>query len=361
MSHKVAVLAGDGIGPEVMAQALKVLHKVESVFGLSLQFETADVGGCAIDKHGEALPPETLKLCEESDAILFGSVGGPQWETLPPDRQPERAALLPLRKHFDLFCNLRPSRVFSSLAGASPLRPDIVRDGFDILCIRELTSGIYFGPKGREGEGAQERAFDTMAYRRWEVERIARKAFEIARMRRKKVTSVDKANVLTTMVLWREVVSHVARDYPDVTLTHMYIDNAAMQLIRDPHQFDVLLCGNMFGDILSDQCAMMTGSMGLLPSASINESGFGLYEPAGGSAPDIAGKGIANPIAQILSAALMLRHSFGKEDEALAVERAVAETIEAGIWTRDIALDPDRAVGTEEMGDAIVERIRKND
>jgi 3-isopropylmalate dehydrogenase len=356
---KVAVLAGDGIGPEIMAEAVKVLKAAEAAFGFRLKYEYADVGGCAIDGCGHALPPETLALCEASDAILFGAVGGPKWECLPPDQQPERAALLPLRKHFDLFCNLRPSRVFPALAEASPLRPDIVGDGFDILCIRELTSGIYFGrPKGREGQGADERAFDTMSYTRREIERIARKAFEIARLRRKKVTSIDKANVLTTMVLWRQVVTEVSRDYPDVQLNHMYIDNASMQLIRDPHQFDVLLCGNMFGDILSDQCAMMTGSMGLLASASINESNFGLYEPAGGSAPDIAGKGIANPIAQILSAAMMLRHSFGLEAAALAIERAVEETIAAGVLTRDIARDPRKAVGTAQMGDAVASRVR---
>jgi len=359
MGKRIAVLAGDGIGPEVMAEALKVLKKVEHEFGVPMEFVEADVGGCAIDKHGHALPPHTLDLCRKSDAILFGSVGGPKWESLPPEQQPERAALLPLRKIFDLFCNLRPARVFSSLASASPLRPDIVQGGFDILCIRELAGGIYFGqPKGREGTGPEERAFDTMIYHRWEIQRIARKAFEIARRRRKKVTSIDKANVLTTMVLWREVVVETAREYPDVTLNHMYVDNAAMQLMRDPHQFDVLLCGNMFGDILSDQCAMLTGSLGLLPSASLGASDFGLYEPAGGSAPDIAGKGIANPIAQILSAALMMRYSFHREDAASAIERAVAETIEAGVRTADIATRGEKAVSTTEMGDAIAARIR---
>ena len=359
MGKKIAVLAGDGIGPEVMAEALKALRKVEQEFGLSMEFVEADVGGCAIDKHGHALPPHTLDLCRKSDAILFGSVGGPKWESLPPAQQPERAALLPLRKVFDLFCNLRPARVFPALASASPLRPDIVRGGFDILCIRELAGGIYFGqPKGREGAGPEERAFDTMIYHRWEIQRIARKAFEIARRRRKKVTSIDKANVLTTMVLWREVVVETAREYPDVTLNHMYVDNAAMQLMRDPHQFDVLLCGNMFGDILSDQCAMLTGSLGLLPSASLGATDFGLYEPAGGSAPDIAGKGIANPIAQILSAALMMRYSFHREDAASAMERAVAETIEAGFRTADIATRGETAVSTAQMGDAIAARIR---
>jgi 3-isopropylmalate dehydrogenase len=352
---KIAVLAGDGIGPEVMAEAVKVLEAVQKQFAVELSFTAADVGGCAIDHHGEALPAATLALCEHSDAILFGSVGGPKWENLPPAQQPERAALLPLRKHFDLFCNFRPARVFKSLTAACPLRPDIVREGFDVLCVRELTSDIYFGqPKGRDGTGLEERAYDTMLYTRFEIQRIARMAFEAARLRRKIVTSVDKANVLTTMVLWREVVIEVAKEYPDVQLNHIYVDNATMQLVRDPHQFDVLLCGNMFGDIISDEAAMLTGSMGLLASASINKDRFGLYEPAGGSAPDIAGRGIANPIAQILSAAMMLRYSFGWDDAAAAIDRAVEKTLEQGICTADIAVDRSRAVGTAAMGDAIV-------
>jgi 3-isopropylmalate dehydrogenase len=358
VEKKIAVLPGDGVGPEVMREAIKVLTAVQQRFDLALKFTEADVGGGAIDRCGEALPAETLKRCEASDAILFGSVGGPQWESLPPERQPERASLLPLRRHFDLFCNLRPARVFKSLAGASPLRPDIVKDGFDILCVRELTGDIYFGrPKGREGEGAEERAFDTMAYRRFEIERIARSAFRLARGRRKRVTSVDKANVLATSVLWREVVGALAAEYSDVALTHMYVDNAAMQLVRNPHAFDVLLCGNLFGDILSDECAMLTGSLGLLPSASINAAQFGLYEPAGGSAPDIAGRGIANPVAQILSAALMLRISLGAEEAAAAVERAVADALQAGVRTADIAAAGQEAVGTSEMGTAVAARI----
>ncbi len=355
---KIAVLPGDGIGPEVMREAIKVLDAAQRRFDFSLSYEYADVGGCAIDNHGQALPPATLEMCRNSDAILFGSVGGPKWESLPPDQQPERAALLPLRKTFELFCNLRPARVFPSLSAASPLHPDIVGEGFDLLVVRELTGDIYFGqPKGREGSGMDEKAYDTMVYTRREIDRIARRAFEAARLRRSLVTSVDKANVLTTMVLWREVVNEVAADYPDVTLNHIYVDNAAMQLIRNPQQFDVLLCGNMFGDIISDECAMMTGSMGLLASASLNESGFGLYEPAGGSAPDIAGQGIANPIAQILSAAMMLRHSFQFEKAADAVEEAVARTLAAGIYTGDIATDKSRAVTTEAMGDAIASAL----
>lgn len=358
---RIAILAGDGIGPEVMQEAIKVLDAVQQKFEFELKYQYADIGGIAIDKHGKALPDQTLRMCESCDAILLGSVGGPRWESLPPEKQPERAALLPLRKHFDLFCNLRPARVFKALASASPLRSDIVLDGFDILCVRELTGGIYFGrPKGREGSGPAEKAFDTMVYTREEVERIAEMAFQLARTRRKKVTSVDKANVLSAMVLWREVVSEVGRKYKDVALSHLYIDNAAMQLVRDPRQFDVLLCGNMFGDILSDECAMLTGSMGLLPSASINQKSFGLFEPAGGSAPDIAGKGIANPLAQILSAAMLLRFSLKNTQAADAIEKAVADVLRAGIRTIDIAQNASKAVGTAQMGEEIRKLILAN-
>ncbi len=278
----------------------------------------------------------------------------------PPNDQPERGALLPLRAHFKLFCNLRPARIYTGLEQFSPLRADISDRGFDIACVRELTGGIYFGqPKGREGEGANEKAFDTEVYHRFEIERIAKIAFESARVRRGKVTSIDKANVLASSILWREVVTQVAKSYPDVTLNHMYIDNATMQLIKDPSQFDVLLCSNLFGDILSDECAMITGSMGLLPSASLNESGFGLFEPAGGSAPDIAGKGIANPIAQILSAALMLRYSLGMEDAAQAIEQAVAQTLAEGYFTADLHQASARhpVQSTSEMGSQIAARI----
>jgi 3-isopropylmalate dehydrogenase len=358
MIQKIAVLPGDGIGPEVMAEALKVLAAVQQRFALPLRCEEAVVGGCAIDRCGEALPADTLTLCAASDAILFGAVGGAKWESLPPERQPERASLLPLRQHFNLFCNLRPARVFSALTAASPLRPEIVKDGFDILCVRELTGDVYFGrPRGREGEGPQQRAFDTMAYRRFEIERIARAAFALARSRRKRVTSVDKANVLATSMFWREIVNAVGAEFADVQLVHLYVDNAAMQLIRNPQQFDVLLCGNLFGDILSDECAMLTGSLGLLPSASISESRFGLYEPAGGSAPDIAGKGVANPIAQILSAAMMLRISLGCEQAAAAVERSTAAALDEGLRTADIAIAGQTAIGTAAMGDAIVRHI----
>jgi 3-isopropylmalate dehydrogenase len=359
-STRIAVLSGDGIGPEVMEQALLVLEAVQHRFGLHFEFIPADVGGVAIDRQGAALPESTLRICESSAAILFGSVGGPKWEPLPPALQPERAALLPLRKHFSLFCNLRPAKLPASMLACCPLRPELCPDGFDILCVRELTGDIYFGqPKGRDGTGPDERAFDTMVYTRREIERVAHVAFQSARLRRRKVTSVDKANVLTTMVLWREVVNEVARAYTDVTLQHMYVDNTAMQLVRCPQQFDVLLCGNMFGDIISDECAMLAGSLGMLPSASLNEAGFGLYEPAGGSAPDIAGQNIANPIAQILSAAMMLRHSLKREDAALAVEQAVESVLATGLRTRDIAREPGQTVvGTTGMGRAIADAVR---
>jgi len=313
------------------------------------------VGGAAYDNHGHPLPESTIKTCEASDAILFGSVGGPKWEKLPPAMQPERGALLPLRKHFKLFCNLRPARVYKELAAACPLRSDIVKDGFDILCVRELTGDVYFGePKGREGSGPDEIGFDTMRYSRYEVERIAKFAFESSMLRKKKVVSVDKANVLTTMVLWRDVVKEVAAHYPEVEVEHIYVDNAAMQLLRRPHEFDVMLCPNLFGDILSDECAMLTGSMGLLPSASIAEGSFGLYEPAGGSAPDIAGKGIANPLAQILSLALMLRYSLKEEAAATAIEKAVEKVIAQGFRTGEIWKEGCTKVGTTGMGDAVI-------
>ena len=300
-------------------------------------------------------------MCEESDAILFGSVGGPKWDHLPPDSRPERGALLPLRKHFKLFCNLRPAQIHKGLNTLSPLRADIADKGFDMVCVRELTGGIYFGqPKGRDGEGANERGFDTAVYSRYEVERIAKIAFESARLRRKKVTSVDKSNVLQSSILWRQVVTEVSKQYPDVTLNHVYIDNATMQLVKDPSQFDILLCGNMFGDILSDECAMITGSMGMLPSASLSEDGFGLYEPAGGSAPDIAGQNIANPTAQILSAALMLRYSFKEEAAAKAIEDAVASVLADGYLTGDLMASGTAkhdAQSTDAMGDLVASRI----
>lgn len=358
-NYHIAVLPGDGIGPEVMAQAQKVMKAVSKRFSLNITTKEYDIGGIAIDNHGTPLPADTLVGCEQADAILFGSVGGPKWEHLPANEQPERGALLPLRKHFKLFCNLRPARLYEGLEAYCPLRADIAQRGFDILCVRELTGGIYFGqPKGREGEGAQERAFDTEIYHRYEIERIARFAFESARKRRHKVTSIDKANVLQSSILWREVVTGIAKEYPDVEIQHMYIDNATMQLIKDPSQFDVLLCSNIFGDILSDECAMITGSMGMLPSASVNEERFGLYEPAGGSAPDIAGKNIANPIAQILSAALLLRYSFNEDNAAQAIEDAITQVLAKGYRTADLAGDGN-AITTAEMGDRIAQYIRE--
>jgi len=359
-SFKVAVLSGDGIGPEVMAEALKVLDAVESSYAVTFARTPANVGGAGIDREGKALPQSTIDICKASDAILFGSVGGPKWESLPPDEQPERGALLPLRKIFGLFCNLRPAIIFPALVGNSSLKPEIIEGGFDLLVVRELTGGIYFAqPKGIEGEGPQRRGFDTMLYHDFEIERISHIAFQAAQKRSGKVCSIDKANVLSTSVLWREVVERVAKQYPDVQLSHMYVDNAAMQLCRWPKQFDVMLCGNMFGDILSDEAAMLTGSLGMLPSASLAEGTFGMYEPSGGSAPDIAGQGIANPIAQILSTGMMLRYSFGQTDAADAIDQAVRKVLDLGLRTKDIYQNKagETLVNTREMGDAIVANL----
>jgi 3-isopropylmalate dehydrogenase len=339
-----------------MAEALKVLDAVEKKFDVTFARTHANVGGAGIDNEGKALPDTTVDICRTSDAILFGSVGGPKWESLPPDEQPERAALLPLRSIFGLYANLRPAIVFPSLTGASSLKEEVVSGGFDILVVRELTGGIYFSqPKGIEGEGRRRVGFDTLRYSVPEIERIAHVAFRAARERSGKLCSIDKANVLSSSVLWRETVTAVGKDYPEVELTHMYVDNAAMQLVRRPKQFDVLLCENMFGDILSDEAAMLTGSLGMLPSASLAEEAFGMYEPSGGSAPDIAGKGIANPIAQILSVGMMLRYSFELEDAAGAVESAVVRVLEQGYRTVDIFQkgNGERLVTTREMGDAI--------
>jgi len=362
-SFRIAVLAGDGIGPEVMAEALKVLGVVGKKFSVALDYDRQLVGGAAIDAVGKALPPETLAACEKADAILFGSVGGPKWESLPAVEQPERAALLPLRKHFGLFANLRPAVCLPELTHASPLHPRTVEGGFDVLCVRELTGGLYFGePKYLKKEGGEEFAVDTMVYWESEIRRIAKVAFEAARARRGRVTSIDKANVLQNGILWRRVVTETGRDYPDVALNHLYVDNAAMQLIKNPKAFDVVLAENLFGDILSDEMAMIAGSLGMLPSASLGDSTggatrFGMYEPSGGTAPDIAGKGIANPIAQILSAAMMLRLSCGRDDAATAIEAAVKKVIAAGLRTGDIHTPGTKLVGTAEMGRAIAEAI----
>ncbi len=359
-TYKIAVLPGDGIGPEVMAEALKVLDVIEKKYDVTFARTLANVGGAGIDNEGKALPESTVDLCRASDAILFGSVGGPKWESLPPDEQPERGALLPLRKIFGLFCNLRPAIIFPALTGASSLKESVIEGGFDLLVVRELTGGIYFAqPKGITGEGPERTGFDTMKYSEAEIERISHVAFEAARKRGKKVCSIDKANVLSTSIVWREVVTRVAKQYPDIELSHMYVDNAAMQLVKWPKQFDVMLCGNMFGDIISDEAAMLTGSLGMLPSASLAEGSFGMYEPSGGSAPDIAGQGIANPIAQILSASMMLRYSFGMVEAADAIAMAVEKTLNDGFRTSDIfqGAAGEKKVNTVEIGAEIIARL----
>jgi 3-isopropylmalate dehydrogenase len=364
-SIKFAVLAGDYIGPEVMAEALRVLDVVARRENFRLDYVEADVGGSAIDKHGTALPAATLAKSSAADAILFGSVGGPKWEKLPPAQQPERASLLPLRKHFTLFANIRPGLLYRELTDASPLKTERIPDGIDIVCIRELTGGLYFG-KPKETTTLADgdvQAVDTMVYRRSEIERILATAITTARSRKRKLCSVDKANVLETSVLWRKTATeYVAKNAPDIELSHMYVDNAAMQLARNPNQFDVFVTENMFGDILSDEMAVICGSLGMLSSASLgtgtNSRGlpFGLFEPAGGTAPDIAGKGIANPCAQILSAALMLRHSFGLHDTATRIEAAVKKTVTSGTRTGDISFGRP-SVGTRAMADAIIANL----
>lgn len=364
-AYKIAVLPGDGIGPEVMNEARKVLDAIAVKHDLVFEADEKLVGGAAIDATGGPLPEDTVKACEAADAILFGSVGGPKWESLPPEIQPERGALLPLRKHFGLFANLRPAVCFPALTHASPVKEDRIAGGFDVLCVRELTGGIYFGqPKGIEERNGEKVAIDTMVYHQSEVRRIAEVAFSAAQKRDKRITSIDKANVLQNGILWRETVEEVAKEYPDVTLDHLYVDNAAMQLITRPRDFDVVLAPNLFGDILSDEMAMIAGSLGMLSSASLGESKgdglyFGLFEPSGGSAPDIAGQGIANPIAQILSASMMLRFSFGLNEAADTIESAVKAVIDDGFRTGDIftGADDQKKVGTSEMGDAILAKL----
>jgi 3-isopropylmalate dehydrogenase len=346
---KVAVLPGDGIGPEIIAQALKVLRKL----GLPLEVQEAPVGGAGYEAAGDPLPPATLALAKAADAILFGAVGDARYDKLPRAKRPEQA-ILGLRKELGLFANLRPAQVHAELASASALKAEVVA-GLDILIVRELTGDIYFGePKGiRENAGERE-GFDTMRYRESEIRRIARVAFDAARKRNKRVCSVDKANVLETSQLWREVVAQEGAGYADIELSHMYVDNCAMQLVRNPKQFDVIVTGNLFGDILSDEASMLTGSIGMLPSASLDARGKGLYEPIHGSAPDIAGRGIANPLATILSAAMMLRYSLGAAQAAGRIEAAVAKVLKAGVRTVDIHTAGTRKVGTQEMGDAVV-------
>ena len=352
--YSLAILPGDGIGPEVMNIAVKVLDYVANLFDFEVNKKNFLVGGAAIDECGEALPLNTVSGCKDSDAILFGSVGGPKWENMPPEKQPERASLLPLRKIFGLYANIRPVIVYPSLVSLSPIKDSYIQDGLDMLIVRELTSGIYFGePK----KMSKDHALDTLYYKKSEIIRIAKMAFELASSRSKKVTSIDKANVLTSMVFWRKIVSEIGKEYPDVKLEHLYVDNAAMQLIKAPSQFDVVLTPNMFGDILSDEASILTGSLGMLPSASLNEKKFGLYEPAGGSAPDIVGQNLANPIAQILCVSMLLKSSFGLVEASNKIEEGIRQVLLKGIRTKDIAQGGD-FVSTEEMGEAIIAEIK---
>ncbi|NIP88165.1 MAG: 3-isopropylmalate dehydrogenase [Gammaproteobacteria bacterium] len=358
MSHKIAVLPGDGIGLEVVAQAIKVIECLRTDFGLDVEHESAPIGGTAFDQHGDPLPESTLALARQADAIVLGAVGGPRWDQVARESRPERG-LLRLRAELDLFANLRPALLFAPLAAASTLRPEVVA-GLDLLIVRELTGGIYFGkPRGIDVlDGGERRGFNTLVYRESEIERIAHVAFKVARRRGRRVCSVDKANVLECSELWREVVGAVGDSYSDVELTHMYVDNAAMQLVRAPTQFDVIVTSNMFGDILSDEASMLTGSIGMLPSASLDERDKGLYEPVHGSAPDIAGTNRANPLATLLSLAMCLRYSLRQAEHADRVEAAVAAVLAMGLRTADIAAPGERVSGTAEMGDAVVEALR---
>lgn len=357
MSKRIALLGGDGIGPEIIAEAVKVLEALRSDWGLNVMMEPALIGGAAYDATGKPLPEETLALAQASDAILLGAVGGPKWEGLDMSVRPEKG-LLEIRSALKLFANLRPAILYPQLVEASTLKPEIV-EGLDIMIVRELTGGIYFGqPRGvRCLEGGERQGFNTLVYRESEIQRLARAAFAIAMKRDRRVCSVDKANVLEATVLWREVVTEVAKEFPEVELSHMYVDNAAMQLVRAPKQFDVIATTNMFGDILSDCAAMLTGSIGMLPSASLDEKGKGLYEPIHGSAPDIAGQGIANPLATILSVAMMLRYSLNEPAQAARLEKAVGRVLEQGLRTADIYSPGATRVSTGEMGDAVVEAL----
>ncbi|AEC01556.1 3-isopropylmalate dehydrogenase [Parasphaerochaeta coccoides] len=354
MKMDIVLIPGDGIGPDIVREAVKVLDAVMDKSGHTVKYTTCLAGGCAIDETGVPLPPSTLEAAQKSDAVLLGAVGGPKWDTVPGDMRPEKA-LLGLRGGLGLFCNLRPAILYPQLSAACPLKEEVVAGGLDIMVVRELTGGIYFGERGLSADGQS--AYDTMAYSTAEVERIARKAFEIARGRSGRLTSVDKANILETSRLWRKTVECCATAYPDVQLTHLYVDNAAMQLVRAPRQFDVIVTENMFGDILSDEASMITGSIGMLPSASLREDSFGMYEPIHGSAPDIAGKDLANPLATILSAAMMLRHTFKLEEEAKMVETAVSRVLEAGWRTGDIFSEGCSKVGTRQMGTLVAEAV----
>lgn len=360
MNKKIAVIKGDGIGPEIVTEAMKVLDKVAEKYGHKFDYTQLLMGGCSIDANGVPLTDETIAECKASDAVLMGSIGGntttSPWYKLPADLRPE-AGLLKIRKELGLFANLRPCLLYPQLSGACPLKEEISAKGFDMLIMRELTGGLYFGARKTEEVDGVMTAVDTLSYNEKEIRRIAVKAFEVAMKRRKKVTSVDKANVLDSSRLWRKIVTEVAADYPEVELEHMLVDNSAMQLVRDPAQFDVMVTENMFGDILSDEASMITGSIGMLPSASMNETKFGLYEPSGGSAPDIAGQDKANPIATILSAAMMLRYSFDMTEEADAVEAAVTKVLEEGYRTGDIMSEDCKPVSCSQMGTLIAERV----
>ncbi|MDD5944552.1 MAG: 3-isopropylmalate dehydrogenase [Clostridia bacterium] len=356
-TYNIAVIKGDGIGPDIVEQAVKVTKKIGERFGHKFNMTEALAGGAAIDAVGTALPKETVEVCKNSDAVLLGAVGGPKWDNLPGELRPERGALLGLRKELGLFANLRPAIMHRALSNASPIKHEIIGDSLDILAVRELTGGIYFGDKGyREGAYGRE-AYDVERYSPFEIDRIARIAFDAAMKRNKKVTSVDKANVLESSRLWRSRMEEIAKEYPEVELEHLYVDNAAMQLVRNPKQFDVIVTSNMFGDILSDEASQITGSIGMLPSASLGEGSFGLYEPIHGSAPDIAGMNIANPLATILSVSMMFKYSFGLVKEAKAVEDAVTRVLDKGIRTADIASDGAEYIGTDAMGDAVCAEI----
>ncbi|WP_343155341.1 3-isopropylmalate dehydrogenase (plasmid) [Buchnera aphidicola (Kurisakia onigurumii)] len=355
--YNIAVLPGDGIGPEIMKQAYKIIKIINQKFPIVLNTQEYDVGGIAIDKFNNALPKDTIEGCKKSHAILFGSVGGNKWNHLPEEKRPEKASLLFLRKKFDLFLNIRPSKLESELFYLSPLRQDISKKGFDIMCIRELTGGIYFGKS--EYDKSKEYAFDTENYFKNEIIRVAKKAFQLAQTRKKKIVSIDKANVLKTSILWRKTVDEISINFPEIKLSHMYIDNATMQLIRNPSKFDVILCSNLFGDILSDECAEISGSIGMLPSASINENNFGLYEPAGGSAPEIAGKNIANPIAQILSLSMLIRYSIGNIKIADLIDSSVKEALLKNFKTKDISRNGENYISTEDMGNIICKFLLK--
>ena len=360
MNAHIALIPGDGIGPEIVCEARKVLEYVAGKFGHSFKFTEIDMGGCSIDKHGTPLTDEALATAKNSDAVLLGAVGGDvgnsRWYDIAPNLRPE-AALLKIRKELGLFANLRPAYLYNELSNACPLKREIIGDGFDMIIIRELTGGLYFGERNTKLVDGVKTATDTLVYNENEIRRIAIKAFDIAMKRRKSIISVDKANVLDSSRLWREVVNDVAKDYPKVSLSHMLVDNCAMQLVMNPAQFDVVLTENMFGDILSDEASMITGSIGMLPSASLNETKLGLYEPSHGSAPDIAGKNIANPLATILSAAMLLRYSLDLDEEAAAIENAVRRTLEAGIRTKDICEAGKSSVTTKEMGSEVISRI----